>query len=778
MIATPLITKLKTEGGTLYTFTSTSKDLTKVATNNSNYKFNFSHFACLNLPYVMLSTKEGRVYKDIEGNDHIAGVNSTKMSYTNLEKNGEYFKSITSQFGDDVNINNQNIFYVYVEIADKHKSKIHTCDIKFKSPVSDVTYTGEIVGDGVFKFMIDFKNLGTGTVLKFIIYPNGDENMCTGELIYNTQYVGNDVEKGLYLDTLGDYIQEGVDVGDYNKVMAEHFQNYILNFESVILNDDEKSTSIKTPAERIFFNWLQKVGGIKFTNGSTCVEDISKYGYENPTIHDRTVQYIGTIDIINEVEINGDTFGEVYLYIPGTVGATPDIKFKQVRDTSYSVNDQYVWNDEHLVGRSNLKNENRPVDSIGIKPIYDISGDGRNAYTSDNGYCIDFDNFSESSSVESNTNFEFNCILIYYTLTKSLDNNSIDSETNLYGVLFLDNFKRDDKNQNDKYLAYIDTLPKFKSSELGDGNAFGLKLDLKIDTAPSTTMTRIEDCYEDPNNVNGLLMYMSALKQLHKCIDVFHTQQDQIYTLQDRVSELESILLNVNNNAYLDSVIREVNKINQRLNSNMLVDTKTIMTVLNNNTQTLDNIINGKYPTKLLVDTSTITGGNGIKVVEENDVLNISNTLQDYNYIGKISLDTEISGDYIFPVNNVVNLKLKEHSNLVLLDKNENDDSDISKTKTLTINIDATDLDWNKGQSFKIVTHNDFTFDKIKHKEVKIITHVKETVDGSNVGDNSILIKRLSRKDLNNMNSKSEIEIVCINPDYSSMSDKFITIIR
>ena len=44
---------IKTNGGTLYTFTSASKDLTKVATNSSKYKFRFSHFACLNLPYMM-----------------------------------------------------------------------------------------------------------------------------------------------------------------------------------------------------------------------------------------------------------------------------------------------------------------------------------------------------------------------------------------------------------------------------------------------------------------------------------------------------------------------------------------------------------------------------------------------------------------------------------------------------------------------------------------------------------------------------------------------------
>ena len=50
-MVTPLIDKLKTQGGTLYTFSSASKDLTRTFTN-SIYDFSFSHFACLNLPNI------------------------------------------------------------------------------------------------------------------------------------------------------------------------------------------------------------------------------------------------------------------------------------------------------------------------------------------------------------------------------------------------------------------------------------------------------------------------------------------------------------------------------------------------------------------------------------------------------------------------------------------------------------------------------------------------------------------------------------------------------
>ena len=46
---TPILKDPKAHGGTLYTFPSASRDLTRAFTN-SEYEFAFSHFACLNLP--------------------------------------------------------------------------------------------------------------------------------------------------------------------------------------------------------------------------------------------------------------------------------------------------------------------------------------------------------------------------------------------------------------------------------------------------------------------------------------------------------------------------------------------------------------------------------------------------------------------------------------------------------------------------------------------------------------------------------------------------------
>ena len=63
---TPILKDPRPQGGTLYTFPSASRDLTR-AFSNSEYEFVFSNFACLNLPDFRYGTfTDG--YKDSSGN--------------------------------------------------------------------------------------------------------------------------------------------------------------------------------------------------------------------------------------------------------------------------------------------------------------------------------------------------------------------------------------------------------------------------------------------------------------------------------------------------------------------------------------------------------------------------------------------------------------------------------------------------------------------------------------------------------------------------------------
>ena len=452
---TPILKDPKAHGGTLYTFPSASRDLTRAFTN-SEYEFTFSHFACLNLP------------------DFRYG------EFTNGDLKGIYLDNLRG---------------------------------------TDENYTAE-----------SLKNLNTA--LKW------------------------------------------------------HMQSYVMNYEVAILNgfslDDGKYDNeiLRNPSERIFFNWLQKVGGIKFSGTSETLsgygnEADGEIGYDDTLLSEsdlqyadvnkvykianklytwkggqwksqvlvsKTVQYIGTIDMINNVNIDHDSFNEIYLNIPAGVGGTTDVWFdNDVFDKNYQKGENIsidADNDEldYIIGR----NPNDFGGDVTLNAIYD-SPTGH-SYTIDNGYCINFSDGRYGGSLE-NTNlnseedFEFNCVLIYYRIRKS----NGDWYTNLYGVLFLEEASISDYNtglnEYDERAGYIQRYPKFKK-----GNSWGLKLDLKIDAQPDSQLELRDNTYVDPNDAIGMQMFTEALMQLNDCTRLFYDVKKENTDIEERLYKLENMV--------------------------------------------------------------------------------------------------------------------------------------------------------------------------------------------------------------------------------------------
>ena len=453
---TPILKDPKAHGGTLYTFPSASRDLTR-AFSNSEYEFAFSHFACLNLP--------------------------------------------------------------------------------------------------------DFR------------YGN---------------FVDGDL-KGVYLDNLQ---PDGIDtVNSLNECFKWHMQSYVMNYEVAILNgfslDEGKYDNeiLRTPSERIFFNWLQKVKAIKF-NGTS--ETLSGYGddvdisyetlgsesqlpatgnnksyrignklytwkggqWRSRVLVSKTVQYIGTIDMINNVNIDYDSFNEIYLNIPAGAGGSTSVYFdNNVFDSNYEKGeiididvDEYCDSDkkDYIIGRGS-------AGDVTLKAIYDSPSD--HSYKIDNGYCINFNDGKyvggiEGMNLNSEEDFEFNCVLIYYRIRKG----NGEWYTNLYGVLFLEEVTISDYNTNlnddDERAGYIQRYPKFKK-----GNSWGLKLDLKIDAQPDSQLELRDNTYVDPNESGaGMQMFTEALMQLNDCARLFYEVkkentdiEERLYTLENMVSGIDTV---------------------------------------------------------------------------------------------------------------------------------------------------------------------------------------------------------------------------------------------
>jgi hypothetical protein len=365
-----------------------------------------------------------------------------------------------------------------------------------------------------------------------------------------------------------------------------------MNFEVAILNgfslDSGKYNNevLKTPSERIFFNWLQKVGGIKF-NGNH--ESLDGYGYEVGTDYitlynereletadktksyrianklytwkggawrsrilvSKTVQYIGTIDMINNVDIDYDSFNEIYLNIPAGAGASTDVYFDNAAfDENYKKGtniyverDEYCKNVDYIIGRE------QDITNPTLAAIYD--SDIEYGYKIDSGYCINFNDSRyhddkgkvgiDAMNFGSNEDFEFNCVLIYYIIRKG------DGawQTNLYGVLFLEDATTSDYNTNlnidDEIVGYIQRYPKFK-----DGNSWGLKIDLKVDAQPDSQLVMRDIEYDDPNaGGSGMQMFSEALVHLNDCTKLFYEVKSENTAIEERIYKLENIVSDV-----------------------------------------------------------------------------------------------------------------------------------------------------------------------------------------------------------------------------------------
>lgn len=175
-------------------------------------------------------------------------------------------------------------------------------------------------------------------------------------------------ENSVYLDAPGEspiMLQGYPESGDYNMSLAESFQNYCLNFESLIISGDNyKSSTYRNVSERVFWKWMKEMGAIKFRDANTINEaDSTTLGSaprwvesDNTSSYNKLVKYVGEIGAVNSVK-RGNIYTEVYIHVPTNVGTTPVILFDSVSDENYGPNMRFTnyptdpADRESLIGR-------------------------------------------------------------------------------------------------------------------------------------------------------------------------------------------------------------------------------------------------------------------------------------------------------------------------------------------------------------------------------------------------------------------------------------------
>jgi hypothetical protein len=171
---------------------------------------------------------------------------------------------------------------------------------------------------------------------------------------------------------------------DNNVNLAQSFQNYALNFESLLISRPQYKRDEKlTVSERVFWKWLKELGAIRFQNANPLEKNVAVLGNdarfvekpETKSTYKRIVKYIGDIDVVNSLKSKENSYTEVYIHVPTNVGTTPHVLFKSVTDANYFPN-MIVANNavdplniEYLSGRK--YNESHPF-GLSMKAFYDL----------------------------------------------------------------------------------------------------------------------------------------------------------------------------------------------------------------------------------------------------------------------------------------------------------------------------------------------------------------------------------------------------------------------
>lgn len=629
----------------------------------------------------------------------------------------------------------------------------------------------------------------------------------------------------MQFDTVDGAIWNGGLAADRNVDLAQSLQNYALNFESLILNDAEYDTSLKQGvAERIFFKWLKETGAMRF-RGATNTEASPtvlnpRFVEEDEALtgavqYQKVVQFIGDIDVINNVEKGGDSYTEVYVYVPTQVGNTPTVLFKTTSDNNYEPGMSVTGNTEFILGRN--VNTIHP-EGLDIRAYYDVddvtnwtdpdsdwmndpypqsvtnsyftepsnftdpSNSDIKKYPADynnpagfsgvayrrsklDGIGIDFepndyaaivadptvDTIMQFNGSDQAGNFEFNAVLVYYDLYDVSD--PLNKATNLYGILLLDNVTLTNSG------GYIQRTPKYKPNSLTgeNGNSYGFKLNLRID---ASTLTIGVNSIVNEYSTFATGQFIEATAQLQEAVKFFEGQQLKFAELDSRVDSLENRAITIPD---VQGISQKVDQLETNLQYARLnyASSTALLDMINKINKELGNLVNGNVSVNLQYNTDVLYQGPGI-VLDKSvpNKIKVTNKVQTYSLDIPSDLNNVlISAGALLDVsvsNPGVVFLLENYSNMCRIYTSGTAGGD------LRIFIDDSSNPFTKGQSLKVV------FPNLIDMGGRNIQFFTDSSNRKGYGSYGVTIGNVFSTDL--VSGRPIFEIICLDSDTYSFS--------
>ncbi len=441
-----------------------------------------------------------------------------------------------------------------------------------------------------------------------------------------------------------------ISVQNGNEALAMSLQNYAMNFETYLTNRDEYNyQKLETVSEKVFWHWAMHVGILNpadISNGSTGNQDVyieKSYNDDNEKT-DTVLKCFGAIDAGNQLSTEFGMFNETYINIPTSWGAGP-VYLKRTDSDNFKLDTQYYINNaDHLEGRgdenayySYTQGQDYPffdfIESDNHEYIIDKTNDGfeilkdlnqiqtvsRNRFGKGD---LIFDSYDDINiDVENNLNvdqeFQFNAILLYYSIYDQDDLVKTPYATNLFGVIFLDGARPVESN-GEKKVFYIPSITKRKSTTKQFGNSYSFRVNLKTMSVYDNTDAIIQD----NTTIAGVnaVEFSDAISNMNRAIDIMNSNltttmkiQDQYATILSYYDNFEDDLRDISTclNAYLkgtrssfiDTSVVYTNEIRTSESQNSFADNQILIRSHKGTTDASGNILYNE-PVVTIKDTS------------------------------------------------------------------------------------------------------------------------------------------------------------------------------
>jgi hypothetical protein len=707
MIA-PLIKPIRVQGGTFYTFSSASEDL-GLSFNDSQSKFRFSKFALLNIPNVGTPAIGENLLNFSNSPGGYNQINGSKTandylaeSFQNYCLNLEAMVTSSADYDSNVSLSvSERVFYKWLKEIGA---------IRFRK--ANIGTEQALATSGV-RFVEESESTTYSRVIKYV----GDIS------ILNTVRNNNNAFSEVYV-----------------YVPVSHGNTPVVLFNPVSDN-----------------NYAH---GQVFTNTpSDPLNNTIIYGRTHTTIQPAGLSIQGFFDSDTNIFATLDPFGaEGYAY---SYNFTTNAWVQEGQPGfswwySNPIENSYFTEPSTFTDPTNdklrISSVNKEVTFLRSRLDGITTEFNTNLYAGMNASSVtNFGTYNETSAAQS---FDFNAVLVYYDLYNPTT--SVSEATNLFGILFLDNV-----DPLPSGGGIIPRLTKYKPNSItGDnGNSFGFRINLKFDV--SAQDTSVETSINDYSPYS-LELYMDALNAMVNSYDLMTQNNSVIIDLQNKFSEISSLLLTTNNTTDIETRLTAI-EATLKSNGAIFTNNQNLLNLIERNYTEITNIYKNYTSVNMSYNIDLLTQGNGIILDKSNaGSITVSSSTQLFN-IGSKPLVSIAANFYAYPssysyIHNLVNytnyLKITdgEYSVPYVVDRD------------VILYINDGDKKWYAGQTMRIsfkyglnlsTTSGNFNFIVYTDSADKLNTGFPYSAEAAYITYTEFIAK----------GNSPIIEIICLNPD-------------